>query len=47
MKLAKGDLRTLLKYKRKQVLKDLVASVCTQICHTSTQYLRKRVVKEQ
>ena len=46
MKLVKGDLCTLLKYKQKQVLKDLVASVCTQICCTSTQYLYKRVIKE-
>jgi len=46
-RLIKRDLCTFLKYKQKQVLKDLVASVCTQICCTLVQYLHKCVMKTQ
>jgi hypothetical protein len=45
IQLIKRGLCTVLKYKQKQVLEDLVASVCTQICCTLIQYLQKYVIK--
>jgi len=44
IRLIKRDLCTFFKYKQKQVLKDLVASVCTQIYRNSIQYLHKNAL---